>query len=74
MKREISRKVYQRLETIFEKRISSWNSVFQTTAKRFIGNAVDDAVDSIRSKMIENPNTNVFIQRFELSNHVLKLV
>ena len=74
MKREISRKIYQRLEASFEQRINNWNSVFQTTAKRYIGNAVDDAIDSIRDKMIENPNTNVFIQRFELSNHVLKLI
>lgn len=74
IKNEICRKVYQRLEIIYAQRINNWNSVFQTTAKRFLANAVDDAIISIRKKFIDNPEANVIVQRFELSNNCLKLV
>ena len=74
VKGEICGRVYQRLELIYEKRINSWNSVFQATAKRYLANAVDEAIKCIRRKIIENSQTKIIVQRFELSHNCLQLV
>ena len=71
VKRQISEKIYKRLEIIFENKINHWNSVLQTTAKRFLANNVQEAVDTIREKLL---TTHFIVQRFVLTNNLLKLV
>jgi hypothetical protein len=79
VKRQMSEKVYQQLEIIFDNKIIDWNSIVQTTAKRFVINAVEEAVDLIREKLLENieneqKTSNIIIQRFVLVNNLLKIV
>jgi len=79
VKRQMSEKVYQQLEIIFDNKIINWNSIVQTTAKRFVINAVEEAVDLIREKLLENieneqKTSNIIIQRFVLVNNLLKIV
>ncbi len=67
------------MELIFEDKIINWNSVVQTTVKRFISNAVEEAVESIKEKLFENIDnetitSNIIIQRFVLVNNLLKVV
>lgn len=67
------------MELIFEDKIINWNSVVQTTVKRFISNAVEEAVESIKEKLFENidnetTTSNIIIQRFVLVNNLLKVV
>jgi len=67
------------LEITFESKIIHWNSIVQTTAKRCVANAVEQAVEVIRGKLLENINnenqtTNIIVQRFVLVNSQLKLV
>jgi hypothetical protein len=75
----MSEKVYKQLEIIWEQKIINWNSVVQTTAKRFVTNAVEDAIDLIREKLLENidheeQTSNIIVQRFVLLNNRLKMV
>jgi hypothetical protein len=67
------------LEITFESKIIHWNSIVQTTAQRCVANAVEQAVQVIRGKLLENINnenqtTNIIVQRFVLVNRQLKLV
>jgi hypothetical protein len=66
------------MELIFEDKIINWNSVVQTTVKRFVSNAVEEAVESIKEKLFENidneTTSNIIIQRFVLVNNLLKVV
>jgi len=67
------------MELIFEDKIINWNSVVQTTVKRFVLNAVEEAVESIKDKLFENidnetKTSNIIIQRFVLVNNLLKIV
>jgi hypothetical protein len=74
VKRRMSEKVYKQLEFIFENKIINWNSIVQTTAKRFVTNAVEEAVELIRKKLLENIDKNIIVQRFVLVNNLLKIV
>jgi len=74
VKRRMSEKVYKQLEFIFENKIINWNSIVQTTAKRFVTNAVEEAVEIIREKLLENIDKNIIVQRFVLVNNLLKIV
>jgi hypothetical protein len=67
------------MELIFEDKIINWNSVVQTTVKRFVSNAVEEAVELIKEKLFENidnetTTSNIIIQRFVLVNNLLKVV
>jgi hypothetical protein len=67
------------LEITFESKIIHWNSIVQTTAQRCVANAVEQAVQVLRGKLLENINnenqtTNIIVQRFVLVNSQLKLV
>jgi len=67
------------LEITFESKIIHWNSIVQTTAQRCVANAVEQAVQVLRGKLLENVNnekqtTNIIVQRFVLVNSQLKLV
>jgi len=67
------------LELNFEDKIINWNSLVQTTAKRFVLNAVEEAVELIKRKLLENidnetKKSNIIIQRFVLVNNLLKIV
>ncbi len=67
------------MEITFESKIIHWNSIVQTTAQRCVANAVEQAVQVIRGKLLENINnenqtTNIIVQRFVLVNRQLKLV
>jgi hypothetical protein len=54
VKRQMSEKVCQQLEIIFENKIINWNLIVQTTAKRFVTNAVEEAINLIGEKFLEN--------------------
>ncbi|CAF0917409.1 unnamed protein product [Rotaria sordida] len=76
---QIAEKVYKQLELIFQNRTIKWNSIAQTTAKRFVRNSVQQAVEIIRKKLLrsidhEYPKRNIVIQRFILDHNRLKLV
>ncbi len=67
------------MEITFESKIIHWNSIVQTTAQRCVANAVEQAVQVLRGKLLENINnenqtTNIIVQRFVLVNSQLKLV
>ncbi|CAF0920963.1 unnamed protein product [Adineta steineri] len=79
IERRINEEVYKQLEFSFEKTMIHWNSIVQTTAKRYVSNSVEKAVETIRRALIENTNqenqnTNIIVQRFILDNNQLKLV
>jgi len=79
VKRQMSEKVYQQLEIIFENKIINWNSIVQTTAKRFVINAVEETINLIGEKSLENieneqKTSNIIIQRFVLVNNLLEIV
>ena len=74
VKKQITENVFQQLEVKFSDRINQWNTLLQTTAKRFIFNAAETAVDSFREKLLENPESNITIQRFVLEKDLLKLI
>jgi hypothetical protein len=55
------------LEITFESKIIHWNSIVQTTAQRCVANAVEQAVQVLRGKLLENINnenqtTNIIVQ------------
>jgi predicted nuclease of predicted toxin-antitoxin system len=77
VKRQLTEKVYKKLESIFEAKIISWNSVAQSTAKRFVTIAVEQDVEILKRKLagtINNSQTsNIIVQRFVLINNLLKI-
>ncbi|UJR09668.1 hypothetical protein I4U23_013902 [Adineta vaga] len=80
IKHQLSEKIYKQLETTFEKKMVQWNSIVQTTAKRFVTNSVEQAIDTFREKLSEifqdeeNQTNNIIVQRFILVNNELKLI
>ena len=79
VKYQITAKIFKQLELVFEKKIINWNSVAQTTAKRFVKNAVEDAVDVIQEKLLGNIDNDqqtptYIVQRFVLIDNQLKVV
>ena len=79
VKRQISDKVYQELASIFGSKVINWTSVLHMTVKRFVENAVEDAVDLTREKLLEtmeneNQQSNIIIQRLALVNNRLNIV
>ncbi|CAF0968307.1 unnamed protein product [Rotaria magnacalcarata] len=75
----ITDSVYARLELILKRKTPNWNPTDQRTAKRFVANAVQEAVEAIRKKLneciaLENQTPNIIVQRFVLDNNRLKIV
>jgi hypothetical protein len=75
----MAHKIYKQLELVFEKKIVNWNSLVQTTAKRFVTNSVEHAVDVIQEKLLgniddEQQTPTYIIQRFVLIDNQLKVV
>lgn len=63
----------------FRYKMFQWNPTDQTIARRFVENAVQQAVEIMRKRLTESINsesqaTNVIIQRFILENNRLKII
>jgi len=74
VKNKLTDEIFKRIESKYSDEISQWNSIRQVTAKKFIFNSLEYAVDSFREKLRENTQTNITIQRFILFKDLLKLV
>ncbi len=74
--RQMSDKVYKQLELVPKNKMIQWNSVVQTTAKRFVTNAVEEAIKLTREKLLANEHRQgkIIIQRLVLDNNLLKIV
>jgi len=75
----MAEKVYKEIESVFEKKMTDWNSAVQLTAKRYVTDAVEKAINVMREKLLENidhkQETPAFIvQRFVLVDDRLKTV
>ena len=76
---QIIDRVSKQLELIFELLTTEWNSIVQATAKRFVTNTLDEALDNIRTKLLESTDANeptppIVVQRFIINDNQLKLV
>lgn len=76
---QIIDRVSKQLELIFELLTTEWNSIVQATAKRFVTNTLDEALNNIRTKLLEpidenEPTPPIVVQRFVISDNQLKLV